>query len=121
MLLQSNPVRQVFLWIVELLQQAGQNWDTFSTALSVILFGSLVYVIVMRLRSDEDPSMRYQSSSAGGSMSILISGTHVTMALAGGVALLTWPLAVETPMVGIVLFGAVAAHYWIEKRETNMN
>lgn len=77
----------------------------------------LVVVFIRRVRSDTDPSLRYSSETAGGSMSMLLSGTHVTMVLAGIIALATWPLVANSIGFAALLGGAVVAHYILEKGE----
>lgn len=80
--------------------------------------GVLLWFLVRRIfGSDDDPSLRYQSSNAGGTTSILLSGSHVTLLLAGIVAVAAWPVVSGSLAVMILLVAAPVAHYLVEKRE----
>lgn len=70
--------------------------------------------------SASDPSVRRFSSSAIGSMSMLISGAYASAALAAGIAVLTWPAVIETPAIGYLLIAGVTAHAAFEYREAAM-
>jgi hypothetical protein len=67
--------------------------------------------------SASDPSVRRFNSSAIGSMSFLVSGAYASAAIAGSIALLTWPAVIETPAIGYALVGGVVVHAAFEYRE----
>lgn len=121
MILQSNPVKQIILWMTTMVEQVVANWSTVATVLAAGVGLYLLLVLWRRLQSSSDPSMRMQSSSAAGTTSVLLSGTHVSMLLAGVIGVLTWPAAIEEPAIGLLLVLAVVLHYYLEKREAEMN
>jgi hypothetical protein len=77
----------------------------------------LLFVLVQQFRSDTDPSLRYTTENAAGSTSMLLSGTHVTIVLAGVIALATWPLVMQSTGLLVALGGAVLVHFVVEKME----
>lgn len=113
----ANPVRQVFGWFVTLLDQLFIHWNRVAPVLALALGVYLAWVIGTRIRSNEDPSFRYQSESGAGTTSIMVSGVHVTLVLVTTIALLTWPAVIQTPVLGLVLLGAVIVHFVVEKQE----
>jgi len=76
-----------------------------------------VYLLIRRWRSDEDPSYRKFSSSALGSMSFLVSGAYASMVLASVIVVVTWPLAIDQPLVGAFIAAGVVFHAALEKNE----
>lgn len=111
-----NPVTQTALWITEMLQTMAQSQNV-KFAVATVLGGYLLVVLARRFRSDEDPSLQYQKETEGGTFSMLLSGVHVTMVLVVGIVLVTWPLFVQNAVFATLLLGAVAVHFWLEKRE----
>lgn len=97
---------------------ATQTWY-LAIAFGLALY--LAFVVVQRLRSGNDPSIRYQVSNAGGTSSTLLSGTHVTMLLASGIGLMLFLAGVWRPLYAFVLVGVVTIHYAIEKNEVEMS
>jgi hypothetical protein len=92
------------------------NWSAVATALAVSAGLYLLVVLYRQFVSDEDPSMRYTVENAAGTTVMLMSGTHVAVALAATIAAVTWPLAVESPL-GVILALALVGSYIAEKRE----
>lgn len=84
-------------------------------ALGIALW--LVYALYRRTRDSSDPAVRKWGSNALGSSSILLTGVYVTTLAVVGIAVLTWPLVRDTPLVGVALVGAVAYHGALEYRE----
>lgn len=76
------------------------------------------YLLYRRSVDSSDPSMRKFSSSALGSMSMVVSGVYFSALLAGGIAVVTWPAPMETPWLGALLLGGVVFHAILEYRES---
>ncbi|WP_136688656.1 hypothetical protein [Halorhabdus amylolytica] len=91
----------------------------FALATAIAVY--LVLVVAWRIRSDEDPSVRMQQSSGGGTVSILVSGAMVTALGMLAVIGLTWPLAVQNPVILAGMAVVVVFHYYLEKREVSMS
>lgn len=119
--LATNPIEQIVGWSAEFGYQVFDSWEVISTAIAFGLAVYLAFVLYERFQDDSDPSVRLQSSSGGGSLSILLSGTHVTALLLAGIALLTWPLPIAEPFIAMAMVGVLATHYYLEKREVSMN
>lgn len=117
-LAQGNPVRQMFGWTINLADAIFANWATVSGVLAMGLFAYLAYVLTAQLRDNQDPTLSYESASGAGMTAVSIAGVHVTLMLVGAISLLTWPVAIQKPLFGVVLLGAVVLHYASEKEES---
>lgn len=102
--------------------QTGVNWATVRTLAEFLALGVGVYWLAALFRrtfqTSEDPSYRKWSQSRVGSASFIVSGAYFSAALAAAIALLTWPIALEQPVVGAVLVFGVAYHAALEYRES---
>jgi len=96
------------------------DWQALVTALVIPAGLFLAVSLYRQWTSDENVSVRYESENAAGTTSVMISGTHVVAMLAGVIAVLTWPLALESGL-GIVLGLAVIGSYIAGKREAGFN
>lgn len=67
--------------------------------------------------SSADPRYRKSTSSMLGSGSILISGAYFSAIIAVVLAVLTWPLVLESTLVAGGLIGGVAFHSLLEYEE----
>lgn len=116
----QNQLNQTILWALEAVGSLLTS-PQFKTTVAITMGAYLSWVLFNRFRTGEDPSIRYQKESGGGSMSLLLSGVHVTLVLAGIIAAVTWPLVAENATAAVLLGGAVVVHYALEKREVSMN
>lgn len=112
-----NPIQQIMAWFGVAVSDIAAHWPTVRLVLVGGLSLYLFHVLVERYRSDSDPSVQYRSETAAGSTSLTLSGTHVTLLIAGAIAVLLWPLPLANVLVGFVLFAVVVVHYIMEKRE----
>lgn len=117
----SAPPEQLVASVIDRAASLPQSPESLGTILAVAAATYLVLTLFQRSKTDEDPSLRMQQSSAAGSSSVLISGVYVTALLLGIIAFLTWPLPVERPIVGVGMVLAFVYHYYLEKREVSMN
>lgn len=114
----ANPVRQIILWLTELVRMVAANWGTVSTALAALFVVLVLWITAQRLfGNDADPNFSYTKQSDAGSTTILLSGVHYVIALVTVIALLLWPAPIERPLILVVLGGLVVGHYIVEKRE----
>lgn len=99
----------------------GAVWETAKQLAPFAALGIGVYwlwtLFVRTFRSDEDPSYRKWTQSQVGSMSFIVSGAYFSAAVAALITVLTWPLAAESPVVGLALVGGVAYHGLLEYEE----
>lgn len=86
-----------------------------AAVIAIVLYW--LWVLLRRVRSSEDSSVRKSISTGMGYLSVLVSGVYVSAALAGAITVLTWPLVIETPAVAVALAAGVAVHALLEKRE----
>ena len=75
------------------------------------------WVLVRRFRSSTDPSVRKSTTSGIGSMSMLVSGAYLSVAVAGTIAAVLYVAGSLTPTFVGLLAGGVVAHAVLEKRE----
>lgn len=108
--------------LTQIVTQIGVSWGAVKTLAAFAALGIGLYwvwtLFVRTFRSDEDPSVRKTTSSRVGSSMILVSGAYYSVVLAAVIAFLTWPLALEQPLVGAALVFGVVYHSAIEYRES---
>ena len=99
---ESNAVIEfmvdVWTWIMQ---------DTIAAVIALALGGYAALLLYQRSMSTDDPSISVSIRTFLGSYSLLKSGAFAIVALLGGVALVTWPAPVETPLLGGLLVGGV--------------
>jgi len=106
--------------IVKLPVQAGglELVTQLAPFVAIGIGGYWLFLLYRRLfRSSRDPSYRKFSSSQVGSASFVVSGAYLSAAFAATIAVLTWPFALEQPLVAVALLGGVVAHSAIEYTE----
>jgi hypothetical protein len=117
--------------IVPILQQSQSNslestvaavWGVIQRPAIAGLIASgaglyMAYLLYRRSTSTADPSVRKGVDTAVGSYSMLASGAFAIAMLAGVVALVTWPMPVET-VLGPLLLAAVLYSAGMEYRES---
>lgn len=106
----NSPAAQLLKLVAQLINQ-------FATPLALSVGLYWAWVLVRRWRDDTDPSIRKFSSSAFGSVSFIASGAYKSVLLAGFVVFVTWPAAIETPILGALILGGIAFHAALEKNE----
>jgi hypothetical protein len=117
----ANPVKQTVAWGVEMLNQVVANWEAVSTGLAIAVALYLLWTLYQRaFLTDADPSLGYTVESDAGTASVLLSGVKVTLVLTIAIAVLTWPLVLESAPVLIALALANIVHYVVERREVDV-
>jgi hypothetical protein len=98
---------------LDVLQRVGP-WVAIGIA------GYWLFLLYRRtVRSSGDPSYRKFTSSRLGSASVLVSGAYMSAVVAVVVAVLSWPLPREQPLIALALVGLVAYHAALEYREAD--
>jgi hypothetical protein len=117
----ANPVKQAVAWSVEMLNQIVANWEAVSTGIAIAVGLYLLWTLYQRVfLTDADPSLGYTVESDAGTASVLLSGVKVTLVLTTVIAVLTWPLVLESTPVLIALALANIVHYIVERREVDV-
>lgn len=117
----ANPVKQTVAWSVEMLNQIVANWEAVSTGIAIAVGLYLLWTLYQRVfLTDADPSLGYTVESDAGTASVLLSGVKVTLVLTTVIAVLTWPLVLESTPVLIALALANIVHYIVERREVDV-
>lgn len=99
---------------VESLTTTVTSWPG---VLAVPVLAVAIWWLYVRTQQSDDPSGNMVIETDTGSVSVLISGAYWIALLVGLAAWLTWPLAMNEPVVGVVLLGMVGLAYALEKRE----
>lgn len=110
-----NPVQQIIFWAIEIVDQIAANWGTVGTVLGLAMGVYLLLVLYRTWIRGEDTSIRYRKETDAGAASVQLTGTHVTLTLVTGIALVTWPLPIDSPEILLSLLLAVTGHYYVEK------
>jgi hypothetical protein len=105
-----DAIGQLVLWFINVVEQ-------FAAPIAIAVGGYWLWVLWRRLGDSSDPSMRKQTQSGIGSMSMLVSGAYVSVMLAAAIAVTLWLAGWLSPLVAGVLLTGVIAHAALEKRE----
>lgn len=90
------------------------------STIALVIVGYLLWTTYRRVRgAREDPGISVAADSDTGSATFLLSGSWFVASLAAIVVGLTWPLAMESPEVGVGIVMLVGIHWMIEWRERN--
>lgn len=109
----TNAVIESVTAILEFVQQDG-----IATFIALAVGAYMLYLLYRRSTDTADPSVRKSFDTAVGSYSMLMSGAFAIAGLAAVVALVTWPAPTETPILGVLLVGAVVYAAAMEYRES---